>query len=55
MSIMPEKPEDENTPEENAENCAEESALPQNEESRSYYYDDAFGYETFVPEDENES
>lgn len=55
MSIMPEKSEDENAPAENGENCADEAAEPERVESGSYYYDDAFGYETFVPDDDEES
>lgn len=58
---MPEKPENKdftdsakNKSEENCEDASGKDSWSEDQKNRSYYYDDASGYEIYLPEDEDE-
>lgn len=58
---MPEKTKREDEPEPSKENCAENSAeknengtWSEDQRKKNYYYDDAYGYEVYNPDEDDE-
>lgn len=51
---MPDESQMKDPVEETVSKVRENCSLAEDQEKRDYYYDDAHGYEVFVPEDEAE-
>ena len=49
---MPEKPKQKGDTEEKERKDAEKSSCGEDQQKREYYYDDAHGYETYLPDEE---
>lgn len=51
---MPQKPKDEDPAAEHEKDAPEEASWNEDRKNRGYYYDDAHGYEVYVPDEDDE-
>ena len=51
---MPENLQEKNTESEKVSSDKKKSSLDEDQKTKSYYYDDAHGYEIYEPEDDEE-